>query len=94
MIDGLREDIYNGTLQNSNLLWLNTLMKDVCAEFHCKLINLNDVFLEDYLINKRQFNSDFDGHWDQYGHQVVSQALLNGLEQFGIFTREPCNSLE
>jgi len=50
------------------------------AKFATKLgysiIDMKPIFLKDLEINQKIFNSPYDSHWNQYGHKVVSEAIL------------------
>tara|TARA_Y100000589_G_C26957753_1_gene549296 strand:- start:364 stop:495 length:132 start_codon:yes stop_codon:yes gene_type:complete len=34
------------------------------------------IFKEDYTLRKKRFNSKYDGHWNEYGHEKVSNKIL------------------
>jgi hypothetical protein len=79
VMDGPRNDIYAGSLSNSNVLFLNQMMAKHAAAHDLDFIDLSYVFQEDFRKNKKMFNSEYDSHWDSYGHQVVADTLYKYL---------------
>ena len=75
VMDGSRQDIYNGTLNNCNVCFLNDLAGRCAAKNQIEFIDLNPVFDANYKIHHQKFNSDFDFHWDAYGHAIVADTL-------------------
>ena len=47
------------------------------------LVDLDPVFAADWQAHHRRFNPHSDGHWNEYGHEVVAQALAAGLRGAG-----------
>ncbi|MBN2000776.1 SGNH/GDSL hydrolase family protein, partial [candidate division KSB1 bacterium] len=79
MMDGPREDIYNNNLAESSVRWVNVMFDSVCTAQQMEYLDLTDIFAQDFQINHKRFNSDLDGHWDEYGHQVVARALYDEI---------------
>ncbi len=75
-IDGPRTDIYENRLNESTLIFLNKMVKGACDKYQYELIDFSIPMLEDYQLAQKKFNSDWDGHWNEYGHYFVSQHLL------------------
>jgi len=79
VLDAPRQAIYSGKLDRSNVLFLHEMMKNICALHNVELIDLTDDMKIDYQINKQKFNSEIDGHWNEYGHGLVADVLYNYL---------------
>ena len=56
------------------------MVKSICEKNHVEYIDLTQEMNRDYLINNKKFNSEFDGHWNEYGHKFVSDVLYNYLK--------------
>ncbi|MGB0429804.1 MAG: SGNH/GDSL hydrolase family protein [Bacteroidia bacterium] len=76
VIDAPRRDIYRGNKANSNVLFLNKLIADMCQKYGFEYIDLTTTMQNDFKLNKIKFNSELDDHWDQYGHKIVAKQLL------------------
>jgi lysophospholipase L1-like esterase len=81
VMDAPREAIYNNALEKSETIWLNEMMKTICAENGAEFIDLTGSMNEDYGRNKTKFNSDIDSHWDRYGHRFVAGQLYEHLKK-------------
>ena len=84
IMDALRSDIYNGTLESSRSRWMNDLLREVCERYDAKFVDLTGPFLAKYQENKVQFNSEYDGHWNEEGHRFAAEVLHAALVNFGI----------
>ena len=84
IIDALRSDIYNDTLESSRTSWMNDLLREVCERYDVKLIDLTKPFLARYQASKVKFNSEYDGHWNEEGHRFAAEVLHAALVNFGI----------
>ena len=76
IMDAPRNDIYNDKLSSSNVVYLNKILGKACAENKFEFIDLTDSMNKDYNQHGIKFNSDIDGHWDQYGHYFVYKQVL------------------
>jgi len=79
-MDASRFDIYNGTEPNSNVSFLSDLLKENCDKHKIDLIDMTDAMTKDFEVNKKMFNSKYDGHWDTYGHEIVSKQLVDYMK--------------
>jgi hypothetical protein len=77
LIDAPRQDIYSDTIANSKLLWLHELLLTQCREFGFDLIDLTDEFSRLFHLNHVRFETEYDGHWNEYGHKIVASQLYN-----------------
>lgn len=76
LIDGDRLAIYSGDNPKlSDVYRLNLIVHNVTSQLSMPLIDLTDIFYEDYKVNKHLFNFKSDNHWNEYGHFVVSKAI-------------------
>ncbi len=80
VIDAPRNDIYNGALESSSLLFLNEILEKYCLKYNFELIDLTQPMANDFKKNKIQFNSELDGHWDEYGHDFVYKQIRDYLK--------------
>ena len=80
VMDAPRTDIYNGTIDSSNVLFLEKILKESCQLADIEFISLTDVFKQNYQKHQKQFNATYDHHWNQYGHEVVANYLLEYLK--------------
>ena len=75
IFDASRAAIYSNTLADSKVLWMHTMMKEICQKYNGEYIDLTESMKEDFIKNGRKFNSELDGHWDEYGHEFVAKVL-------------------
>jgi hypothetical protein len=82
MIDAPRRDIYLHKLNESNIFWMNILLKKICKKYNVGFIDLTKSFNDDYARHHRPFNETYDYHWNAYGHEMAAKALLTYLESY------------
>jgi lysophospholipase L1-like esterase len=80
MMDGPREEIY-GEEAAFDISQYNALVDEAAAELGIDFIDLTPVFEADYQANHIPFNSSDEWHWNEYGHQVVGEALADWIIQ-------------
>lgn len=83
VIDGTREAIYKGDKNSSAVRWMNEMMDSLSRKYEIGFLDLSAPMEQEYRKTKRKFNSELDGHWDEYGHAFVSAAVLNYLKTNG-----------
>jgi lysophospholipase L1-like esterase len=76
VMDGPRNSIYDNT-ENSSILFLYEIIQKYCNENGFEFLNLTEDMKRAYAINKIKFNSDVDGHWNEYGHAFVAEKVAN-----------------
>jgi len=81
LMNAPQRDIYKGKIKDSSssVLWLNTMVGEVCQENEVEFIDLTPIMLEDWEKNHIRFNPEVDGHWNSYAHKIASNALLNSI---------------
>lgn len=79
MIDAPRRDIYAGTMSESNIRWLNELLKEKTAQFGFYFIDLTDEFTRVFKAEHVHLESKYDWHWNEKGHQAAANALHSKL---------------
>jgi len=79
MIDAPRKDIYAGTLDTSNVRWLNELLKEKSAQFGFNFIDLTNEFVKVFEVEHVHLESKYDWHWNERGHLAAANALHNRL---------------
>jgi hypothetical protein len=62
-------------------MFLHEIMQKHCEENAFELLDLRKPMMAAYELNNRRFNSEYDGHWDEYGHEFVAAQVLRRLEQ-------------
>jgi len=75
IMDAPRWNIYKGDLDKAKVAWLNTMVAEHCKDLNLPFIDLTPYMLDDYTKNKKRFETDYDGHWSEYGHQFVAGVL-------------------
>ena len=79
LMDAPRKDIYNGTMSESNVRWMNELLKEKTTQYEFPFIDLSDEFKRLFEAEKVHFESEYDFHWNEKGHQVAAHALYRKL---------------
>ena len=57
------------------MLFLNQMVARAASSHQISFLDLTSVFARDYQKNKRQFNSPYDSHWNEYGHKITADTL-------------------
>ncbi len=78
-VDGLRQSIYDESLRLDSLKSYFSVMRNYFIS-HARalgytVIDLDEVFMDDYKISQRRFEQDYDWHWNSYAHGVVAQEV-------------------
>ena len=85
LLDGDRRSIYRGESKRDStkprILLYDELIKRSRQVNRIGIIDLQDYFQRDWAVNKKPFNYDYDYHWNEYGHQIAANALLNEIER-------------
>lgn len=90
MMDAPRLDLYAGQLEESNVRWLNDLLRDEVERAGVPFVDLRERFSETYRRTGVRFESPYDSHWNAFGHAEVACALLEKLVEIGeVAPREP-----
>ena len=83
MIDGDRSSIYNGKIKRdmSKLQnrWFKIILNQMGIKTNLHLLDLHPVFLKNWKKNKKKFDYEYDGHWNEHGHEIVAKALVNKM---------------
>jgi hypothetical protein len=79
LIDAPRRDIYAGTTSESNVRWLNELLKEKTAQFGFHFMDLTEEFARIFEAEHVHFEFKYDGHWNQRAHQIAANALHSRL---------------
>lgn len=81
MMDGARTDIYNDNLARSEISWLNTLLRSKCDKYRVPFLDLTEIFHAEFKRTGTRFETELDGHWNDYGHAVVAKALAKKIRE-------------
>jgi len=87
MIDGPRRNIYRRDLKNSNVIWLNHLLRDIVQKYHLEFIDLTIPFSNHYNDRQEVLNSREDWHWNEAAHKVAARELFQKLRQTGVVSQ-------
>ena len=80
LIDGNRQAIYAGQdPKASETHKLNSALLAVSDRFDLATVDLTDAFHRSWRQQKQPFNSEIDHHWNQFGHEVVAEALTHSV---------------
>lgn len=80
LMDGLRKEIYENTpTEESNIVWMNTMVRELANQYNIEFIDLTTPFEEDYKKKQTHFESPYDWHWNEYGHQIAADALYQQI---------------
>jgi hypothetical protein len=88
LMDAPREDIYQDTVKESDVLWLNKLMHAKCRENGFGFVDLTYPFYEIHKTTKQRFESEYDYHWNEFGHKEAARALFKKLREIEILSPE------
>mgnify|MGYP001277729732 CR=1 FL=1 len=84
LLDGDRSSIYNGEMKRNINKPVNILyeeLKELSISIqNVEIIDLHNFFLNDWIENAKKFNYDYDYHWNEHGHAVVAQILLDKIK--------------
>jgi hypothetical protein len=79
VFDAPKGEVYTDTLDDSTVLWLNDMMREICRAHDVEFLDLTPLMMEEFRANGRKFTSELDGHWDEYGHEFVANAICDYL---------------
>lgn len=79
LLDAPRYNIYADNLEDAPVQFLHRLMDENCKKYDFEFIDLTTTFYTNYQKNQIPFNSDIDGHWNEYGHRLVCDTLFKYL---------------
>jgi hypothetical protein len=94
MMDAPRNDIYSNQLLNSSVVWMNKMVMRICKRHDLENIDLTNIMHNDYMKNKKKFNFEVDGHWNEYGHYIASDALYSYLTTQSSYSQNSSNAGE
>jgi hypothetical protein len=87
VIDAPRNPIYEGTHPKTTRgFQYNELTAEVCHDLFLHCLDLTEPFWQDFQKNKRRFNSEIDGHWNEYGHGIAAQQIEDFLHERGLLS--------
>lgn len=81
MFDAARRDIYNNNINNSNVIWMNNLLGEVCKYYNVPFIDLNNHFCKTYNLTHVKFETPYDNHWNEHGHETAAEALFYKINE-------------
>ena len=87
LMDGLRDEIYSERPGTSRLSWMNRIMEKAATENGCSFLDLTETFRENFRKDHKEFNPEYDWHWNRHGHEVVGKELYRSLIKLGILNQ-------
>ena len=79
-MDAPRLEIYENLLDSSHVFFLHEMMDTLCEKYGFEFLDLTIPMKRDYDLNKIHFESPYDAHWNEYGHEFVCEQVLMVLE--------------
>ena len=76
-MDGDRFAVYRGS--DSQALALNQIAAETAARHNIPFVDLHPAFTADWQSERRRFDFDADGHWNEHGHEVAAAAIARAL---------------
>ena len=76
-MDGDRFAIYRAG--DSPALALNHLAEETAARHNIAFVDLHPAFAADWQSERRRFDFDADGHWNEHGHEVAAAPIARAL---------------
>ena len=61
--------------------WFNTIIRNLEHHQRIKLVDMHPIFLNDWQLNSKKFNYDYDFHWNEHGHSLVAKTLTSTLKE-------------
>ena len=82
VVDSDRHNIYDK--KNTKSVYFDTQRKNFISEAKSMgftVIDTEEIFIEDYKINKNKFEFINDNHWNKRGHRLVAERILTELKR-------------
>ncbi len=73
--DGDRANVYKLKPNDTKLMELVTVTKNLCDSLNYGYIYLFPIFERDFKQNKTRFNTAADYHWNEYAHSLIADTL-------------------
>jgi hypothetical protein len=86
IMDAPRKDIYANTLNQSDVRWLNELLRHKTLQYGFTFIDLTDAFARIFESEHVRLDVQNDGHWNERGHEAAAQALHTTLVRHQLLT--------
>ncbi len=87
VIDSSRKPNYEGTHPKTTRAFQNNeLTAEVGHGLFLNCLDWVEPFWQDFQKNKRRFNSEIDGHWNEYGHAIAAQQIVEFLYKRGLLS--------
>lgn len=80
-MDAPRKDLYAGNLENSNVAWLNQLMMAKTEKYGFPFLDMTETFQDKFQKTGKKYETVYDAHWNEYGHQVVAERIVKELKE-------------
>ena len=79
IMDGPRYNIYNDNIHENQIVKVEEILKAACEKHHAEYLPLTPLFIENYEKNGKRFDNELDMHWNDYGHQLIADHIINYL---------------
>lgn len=84
LMDAPRSKIYEGALETSRVYWLNEILANSADKVGVHHLDLTPVFWREHREKRKQFEFPTDWHWNEHGHQVAAEAVLDYIRKRGL----------
>lgn len=88
VVDAPRRDIYRGKIPKSNIEY-RALVKSVSLQNGFHMVDLSDAMASLYYANHVKFDFDGNYHWNEHGHQVIAEQILEEWPRSRLRARIP-----
>jgi lysophospholipase L1-like esterase len=82
-----QQSIYQGKVNrespSDSALSLNVLASEAAKKFGLPFIDMHPIFAKDFQLHNKRFEYNENTHWNEYGHQVVAQAIYQFIVDKG-----------
>lgn len=83
VIDADRESIYKNIPLEKKSFYQSMRKKFISTanENGFQVIDMNPIFKKDFSERNLKFNSEYDGHWNEYGHKKISEEVIKKINK-------------
>ena len=83
VIDADRESIYKNIPLEKKSFYQSMRKKFISTsnENGFQVIDMNPIFKKDFSEKNLKFNSEYDGHWNEYGHKKISEEVIKKINK-------------
>ncbi len=79
VMDAPRITLYEGKQPNKTIISLYRIFNEIVTENELEYLDLTEPMKKDYELHKIRFDTQYDMHWNEYGHRFVCSQLTHLL---------------